>query len=200
MLSGIKIRCGAAALSTMVGLLCTGCETIPRVGDVPAADRMVVLSALQDQRPAGARVSRVEKSGARPIILLGDERFDVPPIQLLDRTLTARRPELRGCVVKQLDVRYLQGGSPDDFTTASAFAGAGTVNPVLGAIAYGAVSGMVRNAHPSEVQIVSDVACDGKVGKQTQNERLESLQESKALAELLQRAADRIVQGIVGVD
>lgn len=182
----------AAVVLVFVAALAVGCETVPRVGDVPSASRTLTLTTVQDQRPAAARTSHVEKSGVRPILLLGDERFEVPPIVLLDRKLAAQRPDLRGCAVIQLDVRYRQGGSPDDLTTASTFAFAGMISPVLGAMAYGAATGMARDATPSEVQVISEVNCGGTTKQLTQSERLASTQESRALAEVLERAVEQI--------
>jgi len=186
---------GAVAL-VLVAALAAGCETVPRVGDVPSANRTLTLTVVQDQRPPAARSSRVEKSGARPILLLGDERFEVPPIVLLDRKLASQRPDLRGCAVNQLDVRYRQGGSPDELTTASTFAFAGMISPVLGAMAYGAASGMARDANPSEVQVISEVSCGGMTKQLTQSERLASTQESLALAQVLERAIDKVVNDL----
>jgi len=176
--------------------LAVGCETVPRVGDVPSANRTLTLSVVQDQRPPAARSSRVEKSGVRPVLLLGDERFELPPILLLDRKLAAQRPELSGCVVKQLDVRYRQGGSPDELTTVSTFAFAGMISPVLGAMAYGAATGIARDANPSEVQVISEVSCVGKTKQLTQSERLASTQESQALAVVLERAIEKVVNDL----
>lgn len=176
--------------------LAAGCETVPRVGDVPSANRTLTLSVVQDQRPPAARSSRVEKSGVRPILLLGDERFEAPPILLLDRKLAAQRPELSGCVVKQLDVRYRQGGSPDELTAATTFAVVGVVSPLLGAMAYGAVTGMARDADPSEVQVISEVSCVGNTKQLTHSERLASMQESQALAAVPERATEKVVNDL----
>lgn len=188
----------AAVVLVFTAALAVGCETVPRVGDVPSANRTLTLTTVRDQRPTTARSSRVEKSGARPILLLGDERFEVPPILLLDRKLAAQRPDLRGCAVNQLDVRYRQGGSPDELTTAATFAfgGIGMISPVLGAMAYGAASGMARDANPSEVQVISEVSCGGTTKQLTQSERLASTQESRALAEVLERAIEKVVNDL----
>lgn len=134
--------------------VCLGCETVPhlRASPVGAASPGRALVAVTDARTALSKSSLVERSGTRPIVLLGDERFDVAPIEVLENKVLKTSLASAAIVVQQLDVRYVQGGNLDELTSTLSFS-ASVISPVLGSLVYGGMANAARRKDPSVLDI-----------------------------------------------
>jgi hypothetical protein len=148
---GFLRRC--VVVATAVSLI--GCESIPRLNSPVAgtAAGSAALRVVRDMRTELSRSSLVERSGQNPIVLLGDDRFDVRPIDLLDQEVAAALPALSAVAISKFDVRYIQGGNLDSMTYGIAL-GVSGAGAILGTMLYGAMAGHARSKNPSSLEIL----------------------------------------------
>lgn len=193
MLTGHTLR---ACLVSLL-LACAGCETVPQLR-APNSFRDAArptLVVITDVRPEEARSSRVERSGARPIVLLGDDRFEVTPIELLEGKLVVARRTATALRVHRFDVRYLQGGSLDSLNSSLSLS-ASMVSPILGAIVYGGMSAKARSDDPSRVEVTFEGTWRGKPLLITHQQNLNEGTENDALRAAVVASIEKIVSAL----
>lgn len=186
------------ALSIGVIFVCAtlvGCETIPQVGTArpePPTDQTVPrkLHRVLDQRAVLTRSSLVERSGQHPIVMLGDERFGVPPVEVLDRRLAKQFPEGSILILNRFDVRYIQGGDIDELSGALAM---GVGGPLLGAIFYGGMAARARSVEPSRVEITVEGTWDSHPITVKHAQDLSGMSEADALRIAVDVTAEKVL-------
>lgn len=177
--------------------ICVGCESVPQLrtpgGDSAATRRALVI--VTDDRSASARISLVERSGARPIVMLGDDRFDVAPVEVLERKLVQARPDVNGLVVRRFDIRYVQGGSLDDLSSSLSLS-ASMISPILGSLIYGGMSDKARRDEPSRVEISVDCTWRGQTIDVKHQQTLAGQTESDELRTAVEASVDRVIAAL----
>ena len=187
------LRAGGIAMLA----ICLGCESVPQLrtpgGDSAATRRALVI--VTDDRSASARISLVERSGARPIVMLGDDRFDVAPVEVLERKLVRARPDVNGLVVRRFDIRYVQGGSLDDLSSSLSLS-ASMISPILGSLIYGGMSAKARRDEPSRVEISVDCTWRGQTIDVKHQQTLAGQTESDELRTAVEASVDRVIAAL----
>jgi hypothetical protein len=180
-----------------VVVICAGCETVPQLrashGDAAATRRALVV--ITDARSASARVSLVERSGDRPIVMLGDDRFDAPPVELLERKLAQMRPDVSGLVVHRYDIRYVQGGSLDALNSSLSLS-ASMISPILGSLIYGGMSAKARRDEPSRVEITVECTWRGDPTVVKHQQSLAGQTESDELRGAIDASVDKVLAAL----
>lgn len=189
----VSTRC-AAALCVAFSL--TSCESIPQLQTAPfASSERGKLTTLSDQRSEIRRSSLVERSGSQPIVLLGDERFDVRPIEVLDRELGSVTPASANVSVKRFDVRYIQGGNLDSLTYGMAL-GVSGAGAILGTVLYGAMAGHARSKNPSTLEIFIEGTVETNVFSLKHVEALTGANEAHEIRRVVEVAVKKAVDAI----
>jgi hypothetical protein len=184
------------AALTVATVLLSACETIPSTtsAGMNSAQRPE-HSLVVDVRSELARSSLVERSGANPIVLLGDERFDRRPIDVLEAELLTIAPKLTPVKIRKLDVRYVQGGNVDSLTYGVTL-GVSGAGAILGTMLYGAMAGHARAKSPSTLEIVIDGTVMDRDFSVKHSEALTASNESQDLQRVVEVAAKLAVTKI----
>jgi hypothetical protein len=179
------LRGGIAALTLLFG----GCETIPTMATArPDAVAAAKTKSLLDQRSELSRSSYAERSGANPIVLLGDERFDKRPIDVLESEIDASLFATSQVAIRRFDIRYLQGGNVDSLTYGLTL-GVSGAGAILGTVLYGAMAGHARAKSPSSLEIVIEGKVDDVDFSVKHGEALAASNESLEIKRVVEVAA-----------
>ncbi|MGL5001576.1 MAG: hypothetical protein ACRDAM_01400 [Casimicrobium sp.] len=180
-----------AFLASLIAIV--GCETIPQLQSPVAgvSTARPPLKVVVDQRSDLAKSSTVERSGNNPIVLLGDERFDMRPIDRLDQVLASEFAVTADVVVRKFDVRYIQGGNLDAMTYGLTL-GVSGAGAILGTVLYGAMAGHARGKNPSKIEINAEGTLRGNEFSFQHEDLLGSGNESHELRRVIDEAARKL--------